>query len=650
MSTRGADRIVQALLDHRVETVFGLPGVHNLALWEALRATGSIRLVGVRHEQAAVYAADGLARASGSLGVALTTTGPGAANAVAATGEAYASRSPVLVIATDIPTTLRRDGVVRGALHETRDQPGLFRSVVHAALRAGSAEEVAPLAAEAVRLAMAARRPVYLEVPTDLLAADAPPAPASSALASASEAVPEDAEQYVELVRLHALPRCGFRMPVPAALSRGDGAVRAGARAAHRARTRRSLSGLLARRGRPGGGRVKIVDLIGVPVRSGFFRDDQESIRAGAAHDGFLYAGPPATPGFRSVREAGRAVSVMLLLDDGRVAMGDCAEVQYVGVGGRSELLDHGHLLEEVDRVLRPALVGRELAGFRPLSEEIDMLTPEGRPMSLPLRYGISQALLDASAQAAGLTMAEVVRDEYATGVELAPVPIYAQSGDDRYDNVDKMILKHVDVLPHGLINTIDGKLGRRGELLLDYVGWVRDRILQLGAVGYEPVLHIDVYGTVGLIFGGDLDAVATYLARLGKQAAPFRFRIEHPVDAGDREGQIAAYVALRGMLASRGSRRRAGGRRVVQHPGRHPRLRGGRGRRHDPGQDTGPRRCRQHDRGAARGPARRHRRVLWRDLQRDRRARHGSARTSRWPVAPTRCWPSPAWAWTRDS
>ena len=200
MSTRGADRIVQALLDHRVETVFGLPGVHNLALWEALRATGSIRLVGVRHEQAAVYAADGLARASGSLGVALTTTGPGAANAVAATGEAYASRSPVLVIATDIPTTLRRDGVVRGALHETRDQPGLFRSVVHAALRAGSAEEVAPLAAEAVRLAMAARRPVYLEVPTDLLAADAPPAPASSALAAAAEAAPEDAARAAELI------------------------------------------------------------------------------------------------------------------------------------------------------------------------------------------------------------------------------------------------------------------------------------------------------------------------------------------------------------------------------------------------------------------------------------------------------------------
>ena len=85
-------------------------------------ASRSIRLVGVRHEQTAVYAADGHARVTGELGVALTTTGPGAANALGATGEAWASGSPVLVIATDIPTTLRRPGVYRGVLHETRDQ------------------------------------------------------------------------------------------------------------------------------------------------------------------------------------------------------------------------------------------------------------------------------------------------------------------------------------------------------------------------------------------------------------------------------------------------------------------------------------------------------------------------------------------------
>src|SRR5215216_5259458 len=137
----GAQIIVGELERAGVEVCFGLPGVHNLALWEALRAS-PIRLVGVRHEQAAAYAADGYARATGQVGVALTTTGPGAANTLAAVGEAWASRSPVLVIATDIPTTVRRPGVYRGALHETTDQAAMFGPVVAARHVVRSAEEL----------------------------------------------------------------------------------------------------------------------------------------------------------------------------------------------------------------------------------------------------------------------------------------------------------------------------------------------------------------------------------------------------------------------------------------------------------------------------------------------------------------------------
>src|SRR5207344_1124371 len=125
----GADALVAALEAAAVEVVFGLPGVHNLAAWEALR-TSPIRLIGVRHEQAAAYAADGHARATGRAGVALVTTGPGAANTLGATGEAWAAGSPVLVIATDIPSALRRPGVHRGVLHECVDQPGTFGPVV----------------------------------------------------------------------------------------------------------------------------------------------------------------------------------------------------------------------------------------------------------------------------------------------------------------------------------------------------------------------------------------------------------------------------------------------------------------------------------------------------------------------------------------
>jgi len=132
-----------------VEVCFGLPGVHNLALWEELRSS-SIRLVGVRHEQAAAYAADGYARATGRLGVALTTTGPGAANTLGAVGEAWASRSPILVIATDIPSTLRRDGEYRGILHETSGQSAMFALVVKSVHLGLSADMVADAALQAV--------------------------------------------------------------------------------------------------------------------------------------------------------------------------------------------------------------------------------------------------------------------------------------------------------------------------------------------------------------------------------------------------------------------------------------------------------------------------------------------------------------------
>src|ERR671935_921673 len=107
MPRTGAQLLVAGLQAAGVDVVFGLPGVHNLAAWEALRES-PIRLVGVRHEQAAAYAADGYARSTGRLGVALVTTGPGAANTLGALGEAWAGGAPVLVIATDIPAKLRR--------------------------------------------------------------------------------------------------------------------------------------------------------------------------------------------------------------------------------------------------------------------------------------------------------------------------------------------------------------------------------------------------------------------------------------------------------------------------------------------------------------------------------------------------------------
>jgi methylaspartate ammonia-lyase len=295
---------------------------------------------------------------------------------------------------------------------------------------------------------------------------------------------------------------------------------------------------------------MRIADVISVPVRTGFFADDQAAIKAGVATDGFIYTGTPITPGFAAVRQAGEGVSVLFLLDDGFVALGDCASVQYAGVGGRDRLFLAQDGMRMIAEHVVPALVGRELTTFREMAPALDAL-----PVHTAVRYGITQAVLDAVAHQEQVTMAELVRDEYETGVRLGPVPIFAQCGEDRYVNVDKMILKEIGALPHGLINNVAKLVGPGGELFAEYVRWVRDRVVSLRLRdAYEPVLHFDTYGTIGLAFEMDTDAVADYLSGLGELAAPFRLRVEQPVHAADRDAQVEAMTKLRSALRHRGS------------------------------------------------------------------------------------------------
>ncbi|MEU3273309.1 thiamine pyrophosphate-binding protein [Saccharomonospora sp. NPDC006951] len=173
MGQTGARRLVDVLTELDVDVAFGLPGVHNLPIWDAI-GTSDIRLIGVRHEQAAGYAADGYARATGKLGVALVTTGPGAANTIGAIGEAKASASPVLLIATDIPSTLRRQGTVRGVLHETSDQQALFAPVTKETFVVDHPDAIGPVVRRAARVAARPQSgPVYVGIPTDFLRAEA---------------------------------------------------------------------------------------------------------------------------------------------------------------------------------------------------------------------------------------------------------------------------------------------------------------------------------------------------------------------------------------------------------------------------------------------------------------------------------------------
>jgi methylaspartate ammonia-lyase len=299
---------------------------------------------------------------------------------------------------------------------------------------------------------------------------------------------------------------------------------------------------------------TRITDVICSPGATGFFFDDQKAIKAGATGDGFMYVGSPKTPGFRAIRQAGESISVMLVLDDGQVAFGDCASIQYSGAGGRDPLFLARDFIPVIERVVKPRLVGRELSAFRPLVAELEALQDGGRGLHSAIRYGVSQAVLDGVARAGRRLPCEVLAAEYSLALERSPVRIFAQSGDDRYVNVDKMILKAVEVLPHALINNVPDKLGADGGKLLEYVVWLRERILRWRASeSYVPELHIDVYGTTGMIFANDAARIGEYLARLGQAARPFALRVEGPVDMGERAAQYAKLLEIRNFLRARG-------------------------------------------------------------------------------------------------
>lgn len=288
---------------------------------------------------------------------------------------------------------------------------------------------------------------------------------------------------------------------------------------------------------------------------SAFYFDDQSSIKAGAARDGFVYPGPGLTPGFSRVRQAGECVSILLTLDDGSVAVGDCAAVQYSGAGGRDPLFLAAHFVPFLEQNIRPLLEGRSVNQFLDNARFFDTLEISGQRLHTAIRYGVTQALLDAAALASKRLKVEVICDEYDLPLVAEPVPLFGQSGDDRYTGVDKMILKGIDVLPHGLINNIPDKLGRRGEKLEEYIRWLVSRIGQVGdGENYQPDLHIDVYGTIGLVFDHDTNRIAEYIAGLGQVAGALNLYIEGPIDAGDREVQIDELGAITERLSQIGS------------------------------------------------------------------------------------------------
>ena len=175
MTVTTADVIVQTLIAHGVDTVFGLPGVQTYPLFDAL-ARANVRIVGARHEQTAGYMAFGYAQATGKTGVYCVVPGPGFLNSSAALISAHGASAPVLCLTGEVPSRFIGSGL--GHLHELPDQLATMRTLTKWAATVEHPTQAAELTARALYHARSGRpRPTALAIPWDVLGTLAPPQP-----------------------------------------------------------------------------------------------------------------------------------------------------------------------------------------------------------------------------------------------------------------------------------------------------------------------------------------------------------------------------------------------------------------------------------------------------------------------------------------
>jgi acetolactate synthase-1/2/3 large subunit len=168
----GAQAVVATLQAYGVEMVWGIPGVHTIALYDALRGQASIRHILARHEQGAGYMASGYARATGRPGVALTITGPGVTNIATPVADAFTDSIPLLVISSALPRD--HTGKRTGALHELKSQIGVMDAVAGWTRAVSHMEELPDALRDAFRaLEWGRPRGAYLEIPLDLFEQEA---------------------------------------------------------------------------------------------------------------------------------------------------------------------------------------------------------------------------------------------------------------------------------------------------------------------------------------------------------------------------------------------------------------------------------------------------------------------------------------------
>jgi methylaspartate ammonia-lyase len=284
---------------------------------------------------------------------------------------------------------------------------------------------------------------------------------------------------------------------------------------------------------------------------SGYFHKDLQAVKQSPKYDPLVDNIAPVTPGFKKVVQAGEVISILLRLSDGTVAIGECADVIFSGAASRDPLLIPDEHLPLLNTVVRPWLFKCDMSIFRSNAIKIDGPWQElgGKRRHAAVRYGLSQALLSATALINRCTIAEVISKEWMTKISDWPIGILASSHRNDQLQLDRMIMKRVALLSHASFVHVSD-IGSKGEIMLDYVQSVSLRIQERDDAGYQPQLHFDVYGTIGDAFTDK--EIPDFLEKVEQMARPYEVLIESPIVPSSKKSQVRRLHQLKRALVSR--------------------------------------------------------------------------------------------------
>ncbi|MBI4185845.1 methylaspartate ammonia-lyase [Candidatus Berkelbacteria bacterium] len=292
--------------------------------------------------------------------------------------------------------------------------------------------------------------------------------------------------------------------------------------------------------------KLNISRVIVSPGVGGFWVQDQEAVQGGAKPDGFLFQGKPVLPGFRAIREPSVAYCVTLQLDDGQLAFGDCLTVFNAGHAGRPPPLQEENI-DQVRHALKESLEGKSFEGFRDSCGALDRLHLEPGLLT-PVAYGVSQALLHATALTRKAPMSKVLMEEYDIRSPITPPGLLASCGGDWERNVEKAIIRRCAMFPQSAIQTRE-----ECERLPEYVAWIRKKLDKLGGADYRPDLHFDFHSKLGEIYDNDIEKICSFFGMLVDIAKPYRMFFEDPFRSHDAVRALERMAQFRARLDSRG-------------------------------------------------------------------------------------------------